>query len=572
MPKTPPVIPKCAHGNSKQGYKCNELTIQDYSKFHRNFYSTADKITQDSFLLKYCTSQTPKKVTKKKTQTICYFIPKSIVKQNKRSVTMKKVCQKAITTVLGISKDRIQRICKRHLTTMLMPIENRGGDRKSHKFASRTESVKKFLKGLKCIESHYVRGRSTVQYLSSDLSIKKLHKSYSQSCLEEEKVNYEFFRRIFVKYFNLSFKTPATDACSKCISLKEIIKKEHNQEKKQRVMTQLRIHKLKAKWFYTSLKTQADNEIVFSFDCQKNLVLPKVADQSAYYSRQLYMYNLTICQGSSRDKQNPSNTFIYTWLETEASKGSNQVASALYHRLMNTHFESTNRHVRLFCDGCGGQNKNSTVLGMLLYWLKTKSPTHISKISLIFPIVGHSFLPPDRVFGNIEREIKRLEVIVEPKTYYDIFNKHGTVLRLGRDFNFYDWKSTVSNVLKKPGSWHFQFNQSKRFFIRRDKNNKIAVKGEPNYVSEVINYGHVIKRGKLIENIEPTVNNIGIPVKPAKLQDVKSLLSKHFGENWHTLENLQYYLFLREQNESEVIDEQTDTEETLMAEEEDIRI
>ncbi|CAG4937265.1 unnamed protein product [Parnassius apollo] len=54
-------------------------------------------------------------------------------------------------------------------------------------------------------------------------------------------------------------------------------------------------------------------------------------------------------------------------------------------------------------------------------------------------------------------------------------------------------------------SWHFKFNASKRFFLRKDKNNKTGIKGEPNYVYEVINYGNVCKRGKSYENIKPTL-------------------------------------------------------------------
>ncbi|CAG5051349.1 unnamed protein product [Parnassius apollo] len=110
-------IPQCVHRNLKQGYKYNELTTQDYT-------------------------QTPKKEGKK-TQTICYFIPKyASTVGGKCSIKLKKVCQKAMTTLLGISKDIIQRICKRHLTTMELPKERRGGDRRSSQYSGRTESVK----------------------------------------------------------------------------------------------------------------------------------------------------------------------------------------------------------------------------------------------------------------------------------------------------------------------------------------------------------------------------------------------------------------------------------------------
>lgn len=209
---------------------------------------------------------------------------------------------------------------------------------------------------------------------------------------------------------------------------------------------------------------------------------------------------------------------------------------------------------------------------MLAYWLKTKAPSNIKRITIIFPVVGHSFLPPDRIFGNIERATRPLEVIAEPQTYFDIFQKYGTVLRLGKVFNFYDWKSNTKDVLKLPGSWHFQFNASKRLFLRKDRNGKIAVKGEPHYVSEVVNYGNVCKRGKSFEHIKPALINIGVPVKPAKLNDVKNLLIKHFGQEWAKVDSLKYYRFLQENQTEAALDEDTDTEETLMDEETEIRV
>lgn len=48
------------------GYKCNELTVQDYTKFHRHSYGSSNKIAQVTFFLKYCTAQTPKKMVRKR--------------------------------------------------------------------------------------------------------------------------------------------------------------------------------------------------------------------------------------------------------------------------------------------------------------------------------------------------------------------------------------------------------------------------------------------------------------------------------------------------------------------------
>lgn len=40
--------------------------------------------------------------------------------------------------------------------------------------------------------------------------------------------------------------------------------------------------------------------LTFSYDCQKYLVLSKVSNQAAYYSRQVYLYNFTIYQAILR--------------------------------------------------------------------------------------------------------------------------------------------------------------------------------------------------------------------------------------------------------------------------------
>lgn len=90
---------------------------------------------------------------------------------------------------------------------------------------------------------------------------------------------------------------------------------------------------------------------------------------------------------------NSDNTFSYLWTENQYAKGSNQIASALYHRLTNTTMENVTTF-KLFSDGCGGQNKNTIVLGMISRWLVNDAPRNVSNVELFFPVVGHSFLTP----------------------------------------------------------------------------------------------------------------------------------------------------------------------------------
>lgn len=96
-------------------------------------------------------------------------------------------------------------------------------------------------------------------------------------------VKYKFFYDIFVKDFNISFKSPATDVCSKCLAFQEILQNTSNSNEKVSVMANQRIHKLKAKAFYDILRNEKESEANLTFDCQKNLVLPKIPDQACYY-------------------------------------------------------------------------------------------------------------------------------------------------------------------------------------------------------------------------------------------------------------------------------------------------
>nr|CAH7751519.1 unnamed protein product [Callosobruchus chinensis] len=147
---------------------------------------------------------------------------------------------------------------------------------------------------------------------------------------------------------------------------------------------------------------------------------------------QLNFYHLAIINGASKGKINPTSVRSYTWTELDYHKGSNEVASCVYHTLMNFEFSQSTKIVRFFCDGCGAQNKNSILVGMLSHWLLKLSPATIEQVEIFFPVVGHSYIPPDRLFGNIEKTIKRKPEITSSQQYIQVLQKWGSVYRLGR--------------------------------------------------------------------------------------------------------------------------------------------
>ncbi|CAH1107015.1 unnamed protein product [Psylliodes chrysocephalus] len=207
---------------------------------------------------------------------------------------------------------------------------------------------------------------------------------------------------------------------------------------------------------HQSSKMMLPNEyaIVKVEDMEKNLCLPKIPDQQAYYSRQLYLHNFTVVQGSSTSQLSTENCFRYCWTEDVYGKGSNQVAFAIFHRLQNTDLFSYTK-IRLAADGCGGQNKNKIVLAMCCRWF-LEAPNNIQSIEILFPVRGHSFIHPDSLWYFR----KSVQKVANPNDY-NIIKTHETLLVAETDFEFYDWRKEADTVLKPIGSWHFSFAQSK---------------------------------------------------------------------------------------------------------------
>jgi len=110
---------------------------------------------------------------------------------------------------------------------------------------------------------------------------------------------------------------------------------------KQALITELRLHKLRAKKFFQLLKYPRDPEtITVSFDIQKNQPLLKLSISEVFYARQVWLYNLTAVRQTDDNTQSKADVSIYTWLETEAGRGSNEVASPMHDYLSKLRVQS----------------------------------------------------------------------------------------------------------------------------------------------------------------------------------------------------------------------------------------
>lgn len=195
-----------------------------------------------------------------------------------------------------------------------------------------------------------------------------------------------------------------------------------------------------------------------------------------------------------------------------AGRGSMEVSSAVLCHLDSLNLENK-KQIRLFCDGCGGQNKNAHVIHALYYWLKKKSPENLNEIHLTFPVRGHSFLPADRVFGRVEKALRKYTSLKTKEEYEDIYNSFGTVKSLSSDWILYDVKKLQSFLKKIDG-----ISDVKRIILKKNHRSPITVTCFQNFRYESVLEvpKSLLKKGKKDSQLTLEAASVGRPLKEKK--------------------------------------------------------
>lgn len=551
--------PPCGHKEGR--FKCCTIPVYHLIRNRMKVYRHLNKLQQDRILSSFLVVSSPKRRRPRKEDgKLKALTTKFQVRVDNIQVP---VCSKFFRALFGIGTTRLNSIASSVVAGNAI-CEKRGGDRRTKQNFAKKNSVIQFIANLEARESHYNRQKSKRLYLSSDLNITKLFKMYNESVPDSLKVKKWFFSNIFSKKFNLGFGDPAVDVCSYCCRMKHEIKLTKELAKRQRARAELAAHKMRAKQFYKIMKEKLPNSLSLCFDLQQVQPLPKLAIGEAYYARKLSYYALCIT-----DTDNKSPNF-YCWTEDQAGRGSNEVASALIDALSKHGYEENTSTLRLFCDGCAGQNRNAHVVHALYWWLLKKSPDSLKEIRITFPVRGHSYLPADRLFGTVEKSLRKQSEILTPEQYHRIYQKMGNVRRLGIDWDVLNFKDLCQNLKKPVG-----IRDMKRVILKKKlkgKSIRVVFRMEPSYGLDdpSKSYMTLLKRGVATDQIlHPNVVSLVHPIKSEKKKDLFDLLKKRFGNNWNEDDSLKFYvdIFQRDCVVANVEDEAEDVECDCLEEE-----
>lgn len=122
------------------------------------------------------------------------------------------VCKMCFIKCFGETEGFIRCVLSKKLSSALN--DRRGSSTPKNKLSdSQIAFIKSHIQSFPAYESHYCRSHSSKKYLSSDLSISKMHKLYCDQY--KSTVSITKYSSIF-HTMNLKFKVPKLDTCNKC--------------------------------------------------------------------------------------------------------------------------------------------------------------------------------------------------------------------------------------------------------------------------------------------------------------------------------------------------------------------
>ncbi|XP_069687193.1 uncharacterized protein [Periplaneta americana] len=443
------------------------------------------------------------------------------------------VCKKAFVSLYGIGKKQVERLCNL-LYEGKSPKDRRGSNEKANTIPGEIlHLIQEHIESFPTKETHYC-GKGE-KYLDARLNVKLMYDLFITKH-PDSGVKYKFYLQCFHENFSLRFGRPQVDVCSKCEELGVKIKSSNLCDSLKRVaVVEMMVHKRRSKKFYNKIKEveeickERNYVLGICFDYMQNLPLPNIPVQEMFYYRQLWVINFNI------HNLKDHTAHFYSYHEGTGHKSPNEVCS-LFLNYIENYVPSSVKEFYLFSDNCGGQNKNHTVIRLLLALTQMG---RFNKIIHYFPRRGHSFLPCDRDFGVVKRKLRKTDRVYVPEQYNTLIHQENTNNRFSVEsvttddiLNFKCWwpehykKTTCSlDTLGKKG-------KNKKMFSPTQFSEFVYSKDDPGCVTASVVIGSEISKhrfcmtktgtGRMVMPTQKAYNG-KIPINTKKLGDVSKV-------------------------------------------------
>lgn len=513
---------RCDHGS---GHWCRvrDLLESDVIKHHHAFHSLETKALQDAYITNYFETRPISRhkggaMAYERTHSIQYFL-------KSHDGSKRRVCLESFCGVFRINKRSVQRLAQYFEKDGCSRPELRGVRRELSALDTLRVSIKNHIQSFRCVPSLYPRqGRPRRKYLPATLSIMAMWRMFRKAHKKDThftECTYEQYRLVFNTCFNLGFGTPRTDICSECEDKIQGLKNTVDGIARVQLALELLLHEHEARKFYALLNEEFnETTAVFAVEMMQTQPLPRVPIGEAFQARHLWLYILGFVRHFGRHcRQTRGDCIVYAWTENQAGRGCDEIASAVVDFFRR--FAAVNPHirtVRIFSDSCAAQIKCHELLLVL------SALSH--EINVIFelnyPMAGHSILPADRMFGRLEKILRRYDTLLTPAEYVPLLAKvsYTRVLSL-------DWSVCC---FQRAASLHLRTQQNSR--ISTVKFIRVLAGG---VIESADAYGYATREYCLCASRENfshfrldrvPLSPLGRPIKKEKLNDIMKLLRK----------------------------------------------
>jgi hypothetical protein len=151
-----------------------------------------------------------------------------------------------------------------------------------------------------------------------------------------------------------------------------------------------------------------------TFDLEKTLHLPRLQTEILFYKRQIWLYNLGVHSAKSK------KGYCYVWTENQAGRGAQEVGSCLLKHIADGNVSPNVTELILWADSCGGQNRNIKIT--LLLKSALENHPSLEKNYIRFLVSGHTFLPNESDFSDIECALKHQQRLYMPEDYMRVMS------------------------------------------------------------------------------------------------------------------------------------------------------
>lgn len=531
-----PLLNCRAKCNTKIGNELRETLFASYwsmNNFNRRvaYISSCISFTDTKTTRKR--RNTPEK-QKNRNKTFHYVVPK-----DGNSIP---VCKSCFLKIFGETKKFVSNVCAQKLSSPINKTspDKRGKASPPNKITSDDIAlVKQHLNRLPTYESHYCRKETRKKYLPPYFTLRAAYNEYVKT------VETPVSRTIYEKYFRtsgLKVKSPKKDTCAQCDRLHMQISDSHcSLNKKNELIAEQKKHQEEAEEAYcvkrkdSSASTSTEKTCVLAFDLQQCLPTPCLESSVIFYKRQLWTYNLTV------HNMKTSTASCYIWSEPIAKRGANDIGSCVFDFLKE--LSPDIKHVIMYSDCCSGQNKNSILIAMCLWFLENQESINVIDHKFLVP--GHTRMECDSDHAKIEKARKRYSApINHPNNWTEIIRWAGKNKFNVKDMNqndFYDFNNLLKTKYKMSKTntigEKFAFRHVKWLRYVKEEKNIVSYKTTLKEDDEFLKLD--LSRKKVSFNNLLNAYNEELPITNEKKKDLITLLPL-IPEVFH-----QYYINLK---------------------------